>query len=132
MHKFQYDHDTLTSIRLRVQSDMRYKRLDPKLVCQIQNPRLNRIGTRGGKKLQTYDRSINTSNLISPKTNVAITQDYDHDQQSLHNQLLCRAVWLLGLFSLIGNMSRGKLLHVCMMYCDTQLLIFRFSFLCNT
>ena len=35
MHKVQYDHDTLTSIRLRVQSDMRYKRLDPKLVCKI-------------------------------------------------------------------------------------------------
>ena len=35
MHKVQYDHDTLTTIRLRVQSDVRYKRLDPKLVCQI-------------------------------------------------------------------------------------------------
>ena len=35
MCKVQYDHDTLTSVRLRVHSDMRYKRLDPKLVCQI-------------------------------------------------------------------------------------------------
>ena len=32
-HKVQYDQDTLTSIRLRVQNDMRYRRLDPKLVC---------------------------------------------------------------------------------------------------
>ena len=83
MHKVQYDHDTLTSIGLRVQSDMRYKRLDAKLVCQIQNLRLNRRGTRGGKKQQTYHRSINTSNLIYPQTNVAITQDYDHGQQLL-------------------------------------------------
>ena len=30
MHKVQYHYDTLTSIRLRMQSDMRYKRLDPK------------------------------------------------------------------------------------------------------
>ena len=35
VHKVQYDHDTLTSVRLRIQSDMRYKRLDPKLVCKI-------------------------------------------------------------------------------------------------
>ena len=35
MHKVQYDQDTLTSIRLTVQSDMRYRRLDQKLVCQI-------------------------------------------------------------------------------------------------
>ena len=35
VHKVQYDQDTLTSIRLRVQSNMRYKRLDLKLVCQI-------------------------------------------------------------------------------------------------
>ena len=35
VNKVQYDHDTLTSIRLRMQSDMRYKRLDPKLVCKI-------------------------------------------------------------------------------------------------
>ena len=83
IHKAQYDHDTITSIRLRVQSDMRYKRLDPKLVCQIQNLRLNRRGTRGGKKQQTYHRSINTSSLIYPKTNVAVTQDYDHGQWSL-------------------------------------------------
>ena len=34
---------------LRVQSDMRYRRLDPKLVGQIQNLKLNRRGTRGGK-----------------------------------------------------------------------------------
>ena len=34
-HKVQYDHETLTSIGLRVQSDMRYRRLDQKLVCQI-------------------------------------------------------------------------------------------------
>ena len=32
VHKVQYDHDTLTSIRLRMQSDMRYKRLDPKTI----------------------------------------------------------------------------------------------------
>ena len=42
LHKVQYIHDTLTSIRLRMQSDMIYKRLDPKVVCQIQNLRLNR------------------------------------------------------------------------------------------
>ena len=30
MDKVQYDQDTLTSIRLTVQSDMRYRRLDPK------------------------------------------------------------------------------------------------------
>ena len=48
-HKVQYDQDTLTPLRLRVQSDMRYRRLHPKLVCQIQNLRLNRRGTRGGK-----------------------------------------------------------------------------------
>ena len=65
MHKVQYDHDTVTSIKLRVQSDMRYKRLDWKLVCKIWNLRLNRWGTREGKKQQTYHRSINTSNLIS-------------------------------------------------------------------
>ena len=35
VHKVQYNHDTLTSIRLRMQSDMRYKRLDPNLVCKI-------------------------------------------------------------------------------------------------
>ena len=35
MQKLQYDQDTLTSIRLRVQSDMRYRRLDPRLVYQI-------------------------------------------------------------------------------------------------
>ena len=37
VHKVQYDHDTLTSIRLRMQSDMRYKGLDPKLVGKIQD-----------------------------------------------------------------------------------------------
>ena len=37
VYKAQYDHDTLTSIRLRMQSYMRYKRLDPKLVCKIQD-----------------------------------------------------------------------------------------------
>ena len=35
MHEVQYNQETLTSIRLRVQSDMRYKRLNPKLICQI-------------------------------------------------------------------------------------------------
>ena len=55
MHKVQYDHDTLTSIRLRMQSDMRYKRLDTKLACKIWSLRLNRWGTLGGKK-QTYHR----------------------------------------------------------------------------
>ena len=34
-HTVQYDQETSTSIRLRVQSDIRYRRLDPKLVCQI-------------------------------------------------------------------------------------------------
>ena len=34
-HKVQYNQETLTSIRLRVQSDMRYRILDPKLVCQL-------------------------------------------------------------------------------------------------
>ena len=34
MHKVQYNQETLISIRLRVQSDMRYKGLNPKLVCQ--------------------------------------------------------------------------------------------------
>ena len=36
-----------------------------------------------GEKQQTCHRSINTSNLIYPKTNVAITQDYDYGQWSL-------------------------------------------------
>ena len=35
VHKVQCDHDAVTSIGLRMQSDMRYKRLDPKLVCKI-------------------------------------------------------------------------------------------------
>ena len=35
------------------------------------------------RKQQTYHRSINISNLIYPKTNVAVTQDYDHSQWSL-------------------------------------------------
>ena len=34
VYKRQYNHDTLTSIRLRMQSDMIYERLDPKLVCK--------------------------------------------------------------------------------------------------
>ena len=46
------------------------------------------------KKQQTNHRSIKTSNLIHPKTNAAITQDYDHGQwllsvlnaQSIKNQ----------------------------------------------
>ena len=36
-----------------------------------------------GKKQQTCQRSSNTSNLMYPKTNTAITQDYDHGQWSL-------------------------------------------------
>ena len=48
------------------------------------------------------------------------------------DNLLCKAVWLTKLFSLIVNMSRGKF-TVCMwVYCNTQLLVFRFSFLHNT
>ena len=47
--KVQYDQNTLTSLRLRVQSDIRYRRPDLKLVCKIQNLRLNRRGMRGGK-----------------------------------------------------------------------------------
>ena len=62
---------------------MRYRRLDPEIICQIQNLRLNRRGTRGGRKQQICHRSINTSNLIYPKTNIAITQDNDHGQRSL-------------------------------------------------
>ena len=44
----------------------------------------------------------------------------------------CRVVWLIELVSLTGIMSRGNLLCVCMMYCNAQLLVFRFFFLCNT
>ena len=46
--------------------------------------------------------------------------------------MLCRAVWLLKLFSLIASKSRGNFTARMWVYCDTQLLIFRFSFLCNT
>ena len=35
VHIVQYNHDTLTSIRLRIQRDMIYNRLGPKLVCKI-------------------------------------------------------------------------------------------------
>ena len=37
VHKVQHNHDTLTSIGLRMQSDIRYKRLEPNLVCKIQD-----------------------------------------------------------------------------------------------
>ena len=46
-------------------------------------PKTKQKRTRGRKKQQTYHRSINTSNLIYSKTNVAVTQDYDHGQWSL-------------------------------------------------
>ena len=36
-HKAQYDQETLTSISLRLQGDIKYGRLDPELVCQIQH-----------------------------------------------------------------------------------------------
>ena len=36
-----------------------------------------------GKKQQTRHMSINISNLIYPKTNIAITQDYGYGQWSL-------------------------------------------------
>ena len=46
--------------------------------------------------------------------------------------VLCKVVWLLKLFSLIVNMSRGKFTAFMWGYCNTQLLVFRVSFLCNT
>ena len=57
-------------------------------------------------------------------------------QQSVTRLLLCRAVrgreleisFLLS-FSCLGEII---LLHVYIVYCDTQLLVFRFSFLCDT
>ena len=48
-HKVQYDQGTLTSIGLRVQSDITCRRLDPELVHQIRSLRLNRRETRGEK-----------------------------------------------------------------------------------
>ena len=53
-------------------------------------------------------------------------------QLGIDRILLCKAVWLLKLFSLIVNMSRGKFTACMWVYCDTQLFIFRFSFLHNT
>ena len=42
------------------------------------------------------------------------------------------AVWLLELFSLLELHQGGKFTACMWVYCDTQLLIFRFSFLHNT
>ena len=46
-------------------------------------PKMKQKRNQRNKKQQTYHRSINTSNLIYPKTNVTITEDYDHGQWSL-------------------------------------------------